>query len=57
MKNYRLIAAGIAGIVVLLVGILLVASLTTIPPGHVGESVKKCAGGGVSSNPIPTGYN
>src|SRR6185295_18500216 len=46
MKNYRVIAAGIAGIVVLIGGILLVASLTTIHPGHVG----------VSSNPIPTGY-
>ena len=56
MKNYRLIAAGIAGIVVLIVGILLAASLTTIHPGHVGVSVKKCGGGGVSSNPIPTGY-
>lgn len=56
MKNYRLIAAGIAGIVVLIGGILLSASLTTIHPGHVGVSVKKCGGGGVSSNPIPTGY-
>src|SRR3954465_1349863 len=56
MKNYRLIAAGIAGTVVLIVGILLVASLTTIHPGHVGVSVKKCGGGGVSSDPIPTGY-
>ena len=28
----------------------------TIHPGHVGVSVKKCGGGGVSSNPIPTGY-
>ncbi|HEX3479566.1 MAG TPA: prohibitin family protein [Kofleriaceae bacterium] len=56
MKNYRVIAAGIAGIVVLIGGILLVASLTTIHPGHVGVSVKKCSGGGVSSDPIPTGY-
>ena len=56
MKNYRVIAAGIAGIVVLISGILLAASLTTIHPGHVGVSVKKCGGGGVSSNPIPTGY-
>lgn len=56
MKNYRVIAAGIAGIVVLIGGILLAASLTTIHPGHVGVSVKKCSGGGVSSNPIPTGY-
>jgi regulator of protease activity HflC (stomatin/prohibitin superfamily) len=56
MKNYRVIAAGIAGIVVLIGGILLAASLTTIHPGHVGVSVRKCGGGGVSSNPIPTGY-
>src|SRR5215468_11149948 len=56
MKNYRLIAAGIAGIVVLIGGILLIAALTTIHPGHVGVSVKKCGGGGVSSDPIPTGY-
>jgi regulator of protease activity HflC (stomatin/prohibitin superfamily) len=42
--------------VVLIVGILLFASLTTIHPGHVGVSVKKCGGGGVSPNPIPTGY-
>ena len=56
MKNYRLIAAGIAGIVVVIGAILLGASLTTIHPGHVGVSVKKCGGGGVSENPIPTGY-
>ncbi|HEX7703168.1 MAG TPA: prohibitin family protein [Kofleriaceae bacterium] len=56
MKKYRLIAAGIAGIVVVVVAILMLASLTTIHPGHVGVSVKKCSGGGVSPNPIPTGY-
>ena len=56
MKKYRLIAAGIAGIVVVIVGIFMLASLTTIHPGHVGVSVKKCSGGGVSPNPIPTGY-
>ena len=32
------------------------SSLTTIDPGHVGVSVKKCGGGGVSDHPIPTGY-
>src|SRR5262245_17980133 len=32
------------------------SSLTTIEPGHVGVSVKKCGGGGVSDKPIPTGY-
>jgi regulator of protease activity HflC (stomatin/prohibitin superfamily) len=56
MRKYRLIAAGVAGLVVVVIGILLFASLTTIHPGHVGVSVKKCGGGGVSSDPIPTGY-
>ena len=56
MHKYRLIAAGIVGAVVLIAGILALATLTTIHPGHVGVSVKKCGGGGVSSNPIPTGY-
>jgi regulator of protease activity HflC (stomatin/prohibitin superfamily) len=56
MKRYKFIAAGVAGVVVLIVAILLLASLTTIHPGHVGVSVKKCGGGGVSPNPIPTGY-
>jgi len=56
MQKYKFIAAGVAGVVVLIVGILLFASLTTIHPGHVGVSVKKCSGGGVSPNPIPTGY-
>lgn len=32
------------------------AKLEKIPPGHVGVSVKKCGGGGVSEEPIPTGY-
>lgn len=27
-----------------------------IHPGHVGVSVKKCGGGGVDDDPIPTGY-
>lgn len=56
MKKYQIVAAGIAGIVVLIGAILMGASLTTIHPGHVGVSVKKCGGGGVSPNPIPTGY-
>jgi regulator of protease activity HflC (stomatin/prohibitin superfamily) len=56
LKKYRLIAAVIAGVAVLIVGILMFASLTTIHPGHVGVSVKKCGGGGVSPDPIPTGY-
>jgi len=56
MQKYRIFAAGAAGVVVIIVGALLVASLTTIHPGHVGVSVRKCGAGGVSSNPIPTGY-
>jgi regulator of protease activity HflC (stomatin/prohibitin superfamily) len=56
MRKYRLIAAGIAGIVVIVGVILMFASLTTIHPGHVGVSVKKCGGGGVAQDPIPTGY-
>lgn len=31
-------------------------SLTRIDPGHVGVSVKKCGGEGVSKTPITTGY-
>jgi regulator of protease activity HflC (stomatin/prohibitin superfamily) len=56
LRKYRLIAAAIAGLVVIVGGILMSASLTTIHPGHVGVSVKKCGGGGVSQDPIPTGY-
>jgi regulator of protease activity HflC (stomatin/prohibitin superfamily) len=32
------------------------AKLERIQPGHVGVSVRKCSGGGVSQEPIPTGY-
>lgn len=56
MQKYRIYAAGAAGLVVVIVGVLLAASLTTIHPGHVGVSVRKCGNGGVSSDPIPTGY-
>src|SRR5580704_8679849 len=56
MQKYRLVAAGIAGLVVVIGAILSFASLTTIHPGHVGVAVKKCGGGGVSQDPIPTGY-
>ena len=37
-------------------GIATCAMLEQIDPGHVGVSVKKCGGGGVSAEPIPTGY-
>jgi regulator of protease activity HflC (stomatin/prohibitin superfamily) len=56
MQKLRFIAAAGAAVAVLVVGVVLAASLTTIHPGHVGVSVKKCGGGGVSPNPIPTGY-
>src|SRR5882757_1347254 len=56
MRKYALIVAGVAGVVAVVVCILLFASLTTIHPGHVGVSVRKCGGGGVSSDPVPTGY-
>ncbi|HTR55441.1 MAG TPA: prohibitin family protein [Kofleriaceae bacterium] len=56
MRKLRLIVAGVVGVVVLVIFIIMFASLTTIHPGHVGVSVKKCGGGGVSPDPIPTGY-
>jgi len=56
MRRLRLIIAGAVGVVVLVIFVLVFASLTTIHPGHVGVSVKKCGGGGVSPDPIPTGY-
>jgi len=49
-------ALGGAGVVVVIGVMLVLAALITIHPGHVGVSVKKCGDGGVSSNPIPTGY-
>lgn len=56
MRN-RLYAVG-AVIVIggLIVGLITCAKLEQIDPGHVGVSVKKCGGGGVSTEPIPTGY-
>src|SRR5580693_1521702 len=56
MHKYRLIAASVVGLAVVVVAILMFASLTTIHPGHVGVSVKKCGGGGVAPDPVPTGY-
>jgi regulator of protease activity HflC (stomatin/prohibitin superfamily) len=56
MQKYRLIAAAVVGLAAIVVAVLVFASLTTIHPGHVGVSVKKCGGGGVAPDPIPTGY-
>jgi len=50
------IAASIAAAIALVAGVVLMATLTTIHPGHVGVSVRKCGGGGVAPDPIPTGY-
>jgi len=50
------IAASIAAAIALVAGVVLMATLTTIDPGHVGVSVRKCGGGGVAPDPIPTGY-
>jgi regulator of protease activity HflC (stomatin/prohibitin superfamily) len=56
MRKFRLIAAAGAAVVVVIVAVVLYAKLTTIHPGHVGVSVKKCGEGGVLTDPIPTGY-
>src|SRR5215471_762754 len=56
LRKYRIIAAAVAAVVVVVVAIVMFAKLTTIHPGHVGVSIKKCDGGGVSPEPIPTGY-
>lgn len=51
----------IIGVVIALIfilggGIYGCAACKSIPPGHVGVSIKKCDGGGVDKTPIPTGY-
>jgi regulator of protease activity HflC (stomatin/prohibitin superfamily) len=56
IKRYRLIGVALAGVIVIAIAFVVFVKLTTIHPGHVGVSVKKCGGGGVSSDPIPTGY-
>lgn len=56
MRKYRVVAAVATAVAVVIVGIIMFAKLTTIHPGHVGVSVKKCGDGGVSPAPIPTGY-
>jgi len=56
MRKYRILVAAVVGVVLVTIMIILFAKLTTIRPGHVGVSVVKCGQGGVSPNPIPTGY-
>ena len=56
--------SGVVGIIIGIVllcgavvgGLVIHAKLERIQPGHVGVSVRKCSGGGVSQDPIPTGY-
>lgn len=56
MRKAVVIAGGASGVLLIVIFTVLFASLTTIHPGRVGVSVRKCGGGGVSSAPIPTGY-
>lgn len=56
MRKAVWIAGGVSGVLVIVIFTVLFASLTTIHPGRVGVSVRKCGGGGVSDAPIPTGY-
>jgi regulator of protease activity HflC (stomatin/prohibitin superfamily) len=50
------VVAGLLLTLVFSVSIVTCAKLTSIDPGHVGVSVKKCGGGKVSPDPIPVGY-
>jgi regulator of protease activity HflC (stomatin/prohibitin superfamily) len=52
-----IVAFSIIGVLLLGGIIFSVQSCTHINAGHVGVSVKKCGGGGVDDNPIPTGYH
>jgi regulator of protease activity HflC (stomatin/prohibitin superfamily) len=51
-----IIAACVFVLAGIIVGSVSCAKLEKIQPGHVGVSVKKCDGGGVAKDPIPTGY-
>ena len=51
-----LIGAAVVGLLIIGAAAVTCAKLTTIHPGHVGVSVKKCAGGSVRPEPIATGY-
>lgn len=53
----KLAIGGALTTIAALVGlVVLVAKCERIPPGAVGVSVKKCDQGGVTKEPIPTGY-
>jgi hypothetical protein len=46
----------VIGICLLISSCVTWIKLEKVSPGHVGVSVRKCGGGGVSDDPIPTGY-
>lgn len=50
------VIAVIVAVVAMSIGIVACEKCEKIRPGHVGVSVKKCEGGGVAKDPIPTGY-
>ena len=59
MRKSTIIAVIVGSLVVLfgaIGGCVACTKLTKVEPGYVGVSVKKCGGGGVSKDPIPTGY-
>src|SRR5438876_10139404 len=51
-----LVIAGVVLAVVLIVALVISAKLEYVRPGFVGVSVRKCGGGGVRNEPIPSGY-
>jgi regulator of protease activity HflC (stomatin/prohibitin superfamily) len=50
------VVLGVGAVLAVVAGGYAISSCKTIPPGHVGVSIAKCSGGGVSNEPIPTGY-
>lgn len=56
MTSKRIFAIAAATVGVIVGAIFTNCSLERINPGHVGVSVRKCGGEGVSKTPIPTGY-
>jgi regulator of protease activity HflC (stomatin/prohibitin superfamily) len=56
LSNKSKLVFGVGSLLALVAGGYIYASCKTIPPGNVGVSISKCGGGGVSNDPIPTGY-
>lgn len=50
------LTGGLLAVAALITAVILAVKLEKVQPGYVGVSVKQCSGGGVSKNPIPTGY-